>query len=105
MSCRQRSVRLSQVGVLLKRLNVGSHDRKFITLTLVVCSALAMMQRIARVCQRLLILVRIRDKSSLNFTQYALLPHNIDVLVCPQITVTSLYHVCIYPGYSGSIPN
>jgi len=41
---------------------------------------------------------QLHDKSSpLNFTQYAVLPYNIKIVVWPQITVTSLhpmYSVC-----------
>jgi len=35
------------------------------------------------------------DKSSpLNLSQYAMLPHNIHIMLLPQITVTSVFHVC-----------
>jgi len=40
-----------------------------------------------------------RDKSSpLNFTQYALLPHNIEIVMWPQITVSSLQW--LHPMYN-----
>ena len=63
------------------------------------------MQRVARLRQSsaiadILVFV-IRNKSSpRNFTQYAALPHNIEIVKQPQITATPLHHMYIPACYS-----